>query len=168
MRIEKRSRLTMIIGCCGAGKTTYLRHYPDRLHFDAERHLDALLDGQRNCYPEVWRIVRRMMHVGYEEALTTGLDIALTASGHTRNERAAWLLPARLNGYHTEVVLLRVAPETALARCKADVTRPKTTRWRPIVEHWFRDFEDVEADECDEYRVVAHEDSVATREHRDV
>lgn len=166
--IKKDNRLTLIIGCCGAGKTTYLRHYSDRLHFDAERHLDALLDGRRKYYPEVWRVARRMLHAGYEAALATGLDIALTASGHTRTERATWLLPARLHGYHTEIVLVRVSPETALVRCKADAARPKTTRWRPIIEHWFRDFEAVEADECDEYRIVENENRVAAREHGDV
>lgn len=168
MFVKKDNQLTLIIGCCGAGKTTYLQHYPDSLHFDAERHLDALLAGRRKYYPEVWRVTRRMLRAGYEEALTTGMNIALTASGHTRAERAAWLLPARIAEYQTEIVLLHVTPEMALARCKADATRPKTTRWRPIIEHWFRDFEAVEADECDEYRIVENENCVAAREHGDV
>jgi predicted kinase len=138
---KKERKLLILCGPPGCGKTTAANSLPGYLVLDPEPHLDALLAGERKYYPEAWGTARAMVQAGFRHALTTGANIALTIAGKTRAERQAWIDEAQAAGYSAEVRFLMPPAEECLRRCKADPSRPKTTRWKPIIEHWYRDYE---------------------------
>ncbi|MBN1954836.1 MAG: ATP-binding protein [Anaerolineae bacterium] len=154
MRPVKDKHLVIVLGPPGAGKTTYSREqYPGYTLFDNDRIIEAVW-GSLQFHPEVKYTAKAMTAAGVERALRHGLAVVVPISGRTRKERGRWAEQGRAAGYR--VTIIKVAPPAAecLARCKADPTRPKTTDWQPIIERWFRVFEPVADDECDERLIV--------------
>lgn len=145
----------LVIGPCGAGKTTWLAAQPwPRGWFtvDLETVLDVVQAGPRSYTPAARALARVMFDAALGHAAQRGLNVAVTATGATRRERAAVLdrfPPAR---YCRTIVIVRPDdPELPIARAMADPLRPRSARagWRAIVERWYRRWEPVTPDEAD-------------------
>lgn len=95
-----------------------------------------------------------MYWAGFERALATGANIAVTTTSPTAAARARLVTAARRSGYAVRIVCLAVDYETALQRCKKDPARPKTTRWHELLANWYRDYEPVAAAEADEMEII--------------
>jgi predicted kinase len=153
MRPRQEKHCVLVIGPPGSGKTTLARNYANYALFDNDRLIEALW-RELQFHPVVKQAARRMRDVGLEYMLRRGVAVIVTISGRTKAERAPFVRLARAHGYRVTIVRMALVASECLARCKADKARPKTTDWRAIIERWYRVFESVAVDECDEYAEV--------------
>lgn len=149
--LRKMSELVLIIGPCGAGKTTYARtHYPTHLHPDMEAIMHTLyvnpIDFRYHAY--IRTCGKILTEQATQHLLAKQQSVCLTIGGATRKDRQKWIAIATECGAFVRCVRLLVDPETAIIRARSDPSRPATSKskWRKIVEHWFRDFEPVDAE----------------------
>lgn len=152
MRPIKQKNMVVIIGPPGSGKTTLLDNYPGYARFDNDRIIEAVW-GRLQFHPAIKRMSKGMLREGLHRAMEYGLAVVVTISGRTRKERAQIVDIGRAAGYHINIVRANANADDCLARCKADPSRPKSTNWWPIIERWFRVFEEVVPEECDAYHV---------------
>lgn len=88
------AELVLIIGPCGAGKTTYARaHYPNHLHPDMEALIHTLYaDPSSFRYHTFIRVCGEVL---VEQAtrclLEKQQDVCLAIGGATRKERRKWI-----------------------------------------------------------------------------
>lgn len=149
MRPVKEKKIVIIVGPPGSGKTKLMDDYSGYLRFDNDRIIEAVW-GSLQYHPAIKRMAKGMVREGLRRAMEAGLAIIVPISGRTREERARIIDIAREVEYHITIVRAGGTPEECLARCQADETRPKSTDWKPIIERWFKVFEEVENDECDQ------------------
>ena len=140
----------VIIGSPGSGKTALMDTYPGYIRFDNDRVIEAVW-GSLQYHAAIKRMAKGMVREGLRRAMEAGLAVIVPISGRTQQERARITDIGREAGYHVTIVRAGGTVEECLARCNADLTRPKSTDWKPIIERWFRVFEDVGEDECDIY-----------------
>lgn len=141
--------LVLIIGPCGAGKTTYARaHYPGHLHVDYERLIQTLFATPERFrfYPHVRKVGRVVYYEAIRSLLASQCNVCVPDCGTTRRQRQVFLQAAHAQAMEVHCVRLLVSQETAIARAKGDPLRPVSSRqhWPDIVAHWFRDFEPVD------------------------
>ena len=144
--------LILVVGPCGAGKTTWARAtYPQHAHPDAEelaRTLFATPDRFR-YYPWVRAVQARMLRVAVEGLLSRRVPTVVTARGATVAERREWAGLAAF--YETPARLVRLATpaEVCVERARSDSRRPRSSRpvWSGVVGNWFRDWEEPESGE---------------------
>ena len=154
------SELILVIGPCGAGKTTYARaHYPDHLHVGTDPLICAMrADMRLKWYPHLHAASRRMQDAALDYLLSHGHNVCVTDGGTTRRRRQKWSALAHRYGATLSIVRLLVAPDVCIMRAQADPDRPKTSKsgWPKIVAHWFRDFEpvDMEHEDIDLYQEI--------------
>ena len=143
MALLKQRELILVIGPCGAGKTTYARaHYPQHAQPDFEALLRACrADGTLCYYPELRATADRLMDLAVRELLKRGIAVCITDSGATRKERRRWITIA--DGAPVRCIRLIVTPAIAIARGQCDPMRPTTSRakWPAIVQHWYQRWE---------------------------
>jgi predicted kinase len=146
--LKKANDLVLVIGPCGAGKTTYARaSYPDYAQPDRESLIRALTpDGALHYYPELRTLSALLQKQAVRHLLAKGIAVCVTAGGTTRKERAEWREVAALVGARFSCIRVVVEAETCIARARADPHRPASSKdqWAAIVSHWFRDFEPVD------------------------
>lgn len=152
MRPLKEKKMVVIIGPPGSGKTALMENYPGYICFDNDRVIQAVW-GSLQYHAAIKRMAKGMVQEGMRRTMEYGLAIIVSISGRTKREREKIVSVGREAGYHVTIVLARATPEECLMRCQSDPIRPKTTSWAPIIARWFRVFEPVEGDECDEYAV---------------
>lgn len=140
--------LTLVIGPCGAGKTTWARsHRPEDYHPDAE-HLTRTLVAtpeRHRLHPHIRALGRRLLTTAVEHLLAGGHPVCVTVRGATRAERAVYTTMAIRHTTGTHVVRLLTPPEVCIRRAQADPDRPPTSQraWPDIVDNWFGDYEPV-------------------------
>ena len=160
MRIKRAPELVLIIGPCGAGKTTYARDaYPQHAQPDYESFIRALTpDGALHYDVTLRAIAGRIQRDAARDLLKRGRAVCLTSGGATRTERATWIALAHDAGAVVLCVWLVVDEATCLARAQSDITRPTTSKgkWAQIVHNWFARYEPIDAagELLDEYREV--------------
>ena len=148
----------MVIGAPGSGKTTLCKkHYSGYICFDNDRVIEAVW-GSLQYHASIKHLAKGMVREGIRRAMEGGLAIALPASGRTRKDRSRYIDIAKEFDYQVEIVKSSATPEECLSRCKADKSRPASTDWGPIIEHWFKVFEPVENGECNKYSELSLED----------
>lgn len=143
-----RCELVVVIGPCGAGKTTWSRRaFPDHAHPDAEELARTLFatTARFRYYPWTRAVAARLHCTAVAELLGRGVPVCVTARGATRVERAKWAALAAERGVDAHLVRLVVDEQTCVERARSDPRRPRTSRsaWGRIVAHWFRDYEPV-------------------------
>lgn len=147
MALRLARELTLIIGPCGVGKTTYARaHYPDDAQPDREALIRACLaDGVLRYYNQARAVSARLQQIAVADFLARGVAVCLTISGATRQERAMWVDVGRQSGVTVHGVRLVADEGVCLARAKADLTRPASSKgkWAKIIHHWFTRYEPV-------------------------
>jgi len=141
----------MIIGPCGAGKTTYARqHYPKHFHPDYEAIIRTLFASQDlfRFYPQIRATGHILYRTATRELLKRKMDVCIPDTGFNSKKRGEFVEMARENDASVHVIRLLVDKETAIARACSDELRPKTSRpyWGEIIEHWFRDWEPVDCE----------------------
>lgn len=144
--------LILVIGPCGSGKTTYARsRYPEYLHPDMEILMHTLYADPSDIRYHAY--IRTCGKLLIEQAtrclLTKRQSVCLTIGGATREDRRKWIEMAHECGASVHCVRLLIESKTCILRAKADITRPATSKskWREIIEHWFRDFEPVDCEQ---------------------
>lgn len=161
MPLLKQSDLVLVIGPCGAGKTTYARaHYPDYAQPDREALIRALTpDGALHYYPEFRALSAYLHKQAVRHLLAKGIAVCVTVGGATRKERAEWREIAVWTGAMLSCIRLLADEATCLARAKADPTRPESSKgkWAEIIGNWFAGYEpvDPEAEGIAVYQEVA-------------
>jgi predicted kinase len=153
MRPVKESKLVVIIGPPGSGKTALLDKYPGYVRFDNDRVIEAVW-GSLQYHAAIKRMAKGMVREGLRRAMEAGLAVVVPISGRTPKERSRIIDIGRQAGYHITVVRAVATAEECLERCKADPERPKSTDWKPIVDRWFEVFEPVKDSECDVYEEI--------------
>jgi len=153
MRPIKGRKIVVIIGPPGSGKTTLMDDYPGYVRFDNDRIIEAVW-GSLQYHPQVKRMAKGMVREGIRRAMEGGLAIVVPISGRTKKERSRIVSIARQGDYYITIVKAGGTEDECVARCREDTSRPKSTNWQPIVGRWFRVFEPVAGDECDEYKEV--------------
>jgi phosphoadenosine phosphosulfate reductase len=143
------AEFVLIIGPCGAGKTTYARqHYPEHLHPDMEAMMHTFFSDPAtfHYYPAIRTCGALLVEQAVQHLLAKKQVVCLTISGATRASRMKWTNMAFDAGVDVQCIRLLVDSATCVARAKADKTRPVSSRghWQEIVLHWFRDFEPVD------------------------
>lgn len=162
--LRKAPELVLIIGPCGAGKTTFARAYfPEHVQPQREAFIRAMTpDGLLHYYPELRAMSAQLEYQAVSLALSKGLAVCLTAGGATRQERSQWVALAQQFKVPTQVIRLVVTPEEALTRAQHDPHRPKSSKqhWEEVIAHWFRDFEpgDAAAEKLLSYQEVGWHD----------
>lgn len=157
------SELVLVIGACGAGKTTWARaNLPNHAHPDAEQLARTLFadPSQSRYYPWVRVVMKRLVHCATVTLLERGVSVAVAGRGATPDERRTWIDLAASYGAPTHIVWLATPPEVCVARAQADPNRPRTSRraWPQIVANWYRDWQPPTPDEgYASYRVIPHE-----------
>lgn len=147
--------VVLVIGPCGAGKTTWIAAHPwPRGWFAIQREplMDAVQTGPRSYTPAARTFSRVLYWAAIDHAAARGLSVAIEAGGATRRERAAILDRFPAPAWHREIVAIVPAdPADPIARAKADPLRPRTSRsaWGEIVANWYRRYEPVAPDEAD-------------------
>jgi len=149
MKPIKEKKMVVIIGPPGSGKTSLMDDYPGYVRFDNDRVIEAVW-GSLQYHPAIKRMAKGMVREGMRRAMEAGLAVVIPISGRTRQERAKITDIGRDYGYHITIVRAAATVEECFERCEADQTRPKSTNWKPIIQRWFKVFEVVDEDECDE------------------
>lgn len=153
---SERPTVILVIGPCGAGKTTWIAQQAGQragewFTAQAELLLDAVqvtTRSRRHYSPAARQFGRVLYHAAMSQALATRRNLYLEAGGATRRERACLLDPFRASGYRIEIVAcVPDTPATALDRIRSDQRRPGHPYWRVLVERWYQQYELVEADE---------------------
>ncbi|MDE1904934.1 MAG: AAA family ATPase [Rhodospirillales bacterium] len=143
MSLLKCRELALIIGPCGAGKSTYARaHYPEHARPEREGMIRAMTpDGALHYYPALRAIASALQDLAVASLFARGYAVCVTDGGATRAERARWVGMAANVPCH--VIRLVVSPATAIARAASDPTRPQTSKgkWPKIVQNWYRRWE---------------------------
>lgn len=154
--------LVLIIGPCGAGKTTYARqHYAGFLQPDFERLTHSLFVNEHDFryYSYIRSCGRVLFEAATKHLVQKRVPVCVTMNGATRKERRFYSDLAFDAGLPCHVIRLLVDAQTCIARAKADTTRPATSKqhWQEIVEHWFTSYEPVNAvqENLASYREVA-------------
>lgn len=155
------SELVLVIGPCGAGKTTYARaHYPRYLHPDAEilMHTFFATPERFRFYAHIRTCGALLVETATRHVLAKQHSVCLTIGGATRKERMKWSDLAFDCQAACQVIRLMTDAATCIARAKADATRPASSKssWQESIAHWFRDFEpvDVERENLASYEEV--------------
>lgn len=148
MPLLKAREFVLVIGPCGAGKTTYARaHYPQHAQPDHEALIRALTpDGCLHYYPELRVLSLLLQRRAVQQLLAKEVAVCVTTGGATRKERAEWRALAAWANVPVSCIHLRVDAATCLARAKADKNRPDSSRgkWAEIIDNWFRAWQPVE------------------------
>lgn len=136
-------KLLLLCGPPGAGKSHYAKIIgaTGYIILDPEEILDTLQAHARRYYPESWRVAKAMTWSGFLACLSSGANVIVTIAGVTKSERDAWRQKALAANYDVKTMILMPSPEVCLQRCKSDKRRPKTTRWKSIIDNWFKYYE---------------------------
>lgn len=148
MSLRKGKELKLIIGPPGSGKTFLSQKYDGFIIFDNDKIIKTIY-GILKFYPQIKSIAKTMTMIGVEETLKKGLSVIVTISGRTTKERKTFIDMARRYEYHTTIIVMRTDKNVCIHRCLNDNNRPKTTTWEPIINRWFRVYQDVTNEECD-------------------
>lgn len=143
------SELVVVIGPCGAGKTTYARaSLPGHAHVDGEDLARTLFADPADFryHPWVRAWTRRAMVHAVHDLVGHGRSTCVTADGPTVARRHRWVAIADEFAVPCRVVLVTTPAEVCVARARLDPRRPSMARssWRGVVDNWFRDFEPVD------------------------
>lgn len=143
----KERSLVLIIGPPGSGKSTMIHaHYYDHVVIDLDHMITAVYSTLK-YYPHLVRIGKCLVNEAMSQALGAGLAIAMPIWGAVKKERYPIIQKARGYGYRVVLVRMIADKDVCIARCKMDATRPKTTKYEPIVSNYFRRFQPPEEDE---------------------
>lgn len=139
-------QLILVIGPCGAGKTTWSRQaYPQHAHPDREELTRSLFatPEQFRFYPWARAVGRRLQTLAVDDLLTRKVPLCVTASGATVADRRPWLELAQRHNTPTHLVRLTTPADVCVARARADPRRPATSRpvWAGMVQRWYRIYE---------------------------
>lgn len=146
------SELIVVVGPCGAGKTTWARAtYPRHAHPDAEELARTLFADRTlfRYYPWTRAVSRRLLITAVDDLAARGVPTVVTARGAKAVERRVWLGVARRHQIPAHVVRMLTPADACVERARADPLRPPSSRsaWERIVEAWFRDWQPPTADE---------------------
>lgn len=163
MALLKHHELILIIGPCGAGKTTYARaHYPQHARPEHEAMIRAMTpDGALHYEPVLRAIAPRLQDLAVAGLLQRGYAVCVTDGGAMPKDRARWVTLATATCTPVHVIRLVVSPARAIYRAQSDPHRPKTSKsaWPTIVQNWYRHWEavDAQAEGITTYQEVVNE-----------
>lgn len=146
---------TLLVGAPGSGKSHYARTMRSQhcIVLDRSDYLVSMT-GMRIYWRSSTQIADSMIECAYQSALKCQLDLIVMDWGKTPQGRARWLRPAIDAGYRTRIIYLATSPEVCLSRIQQDSARSKTTRWKRLIDHFYRDFVPIEEHEADEICTV--------------
>lgn len=145
----------LVIGPCGAGKTTWIRdHCPEnKWTIEYEALLDAVQCGRRSYTPTARTFGRVLWQAAVAHVVARQMSCAIEIGGATARERSQVL--CQFARWHREIVALVPDPAVAVARAMRDPLRPRTTRWGPIVARWYARYEIVRPAEADRITILS-------------
>lgn len=120
--------------------------------------------GVRKYYNHIRKISDAAQLSAWETSLRIHVPLIVMDWGKRARDRANWIEPAHEHDYLTRIILLDETFDTCWMRLRADVARgarTPTTRWRLLLERYFRDFEPPTKEEADELVIIHAGDGTA-------